>query len=82
MFSCCYLQALNELTKAFMPEPVFKYFCFWAPGFTWVYHIVKHDVWHKMAAGFIGWANSPFQIELGVASIGFGLVGKETLEEA
>jgi hypothetical protein len=28
-----------------------------------------------MAAKFIGWADSPFQIELGFASLGMGLIG-------
>jgi hypothetical protein len=65
----------NELTKAFVVEIIFKYFCLWAHGITWVYNGIVHVVWHKMAAGFIGWADSPFQIELGVASLGFGFIG-------
>ena len=28
-----------------------------------------------MAASFIGWADSPFQVEVGVASLGFGIMG-------
>src|SRR5262245_66010809 len=28
-----------------------------------------------MAAAFIGWADSPFQIELGFANLGLGLIG-------
>ena len=28
-----------------------------------------------MAAGFIGWADSPFQIELDFANLGLGLIG-------
>lgn len=28
-----------------------------------------------MTAGFIGWANSPFQLEVGYASLGFAVVG-------
>jgi hypothetical protein len=41
----------------------------------WVFNGVVHVVFHKMAAGFIGWEDSPFQIEVGVASLGFGFVG-------
>ena len=65
----------NQLTKDFVVETVFKYFCFWAHGVTWVYNGIIHVIFHKMAADLIGWADSPFQIELGVASIGFGLIG-------
>ncbi len=71
----------NELTKAFAVEAIFKYFCFWAHGITWVYNGVIHVVFHKMAAGFIGWADSPFQIEVGVASLGFGIVGLLALKK-
>jgi len=28
-----------------------------------------------MSASFIGWANSPFQLEVGFASLGFGVLG-------
>jgi len=65
----------NELTKAFVIEAFFRYYCFWALGICWVYNGIIHVVFHKMAAGFIGWADSPFQIEVGVASLGFGFVG-------
>jgi hypothetical protein len=65
----------NQLTKALVAELIFKYYCFWAQGICWTYNGIIHVVFHKMAAGFIGWADSPFQIEVGVASLGFGLVG-------
>jgi hypothetical protein len=71
----------NELTKAFVVEAIFKYFCFWAHGVTWVYNGVIHVVFHEMAAGFIGWADSPFQIEVGAASLGFGIVGLLALKK-
>jgi hypothetical protein len=65
----------NDLNKALVVELIFKYYCFWANGICWTYNGIIHVVFHKMAAGFIGWADSPFQIEVGVASLGFGLVG-------
>jgi len=71
----------NKLTKSFVVEAIFKYFCFWAQGVTWFYNGVIHVVFHKMAAGFIGWADSPFQIEVGVASLGFGIVGLLALKK-
>ena len=35
-------------------------------------------IWHKMAAQFIGWPDSPFQLEVGFASFGFGVIGLPT----
>jgi hypothetical protein len=34
-----------------------------------------HVFFGKLAAGFIGWEDSPFQLEVGFASLGFALVG-------
>jgi len=34
-----------------------------------------HVFFGDMAARFIGWANSPFQAEVGFASLGFSVVG-------
>jgi hypothetical protein len=34
-----------------------------------------HTVFHSTAAAFIGWDDSPFRLEVGYASLGFGLVG-------
>jgi hypothetical protein len=65
----------HELSKALVIELIFKYYCFWAQGICWSYNGVIHVVFHKMAAGFIGWADSPFQQEVGFASLGMGLIG-------
>jgi hypothetical protein len=34
-----------------------------------------HVFFGKLSAGFIGWADSPFQFEVGTASLGFAAVG-------
>jgi hypothetical protein len=34
-----------------------------------------HTLFGAMTARFIGWADSPFQTELGLASLGFAVVG-------
>jgi hypothetical protein len=70
----------TEATKAFIIEVIYKYYCFWALGVCYTYNGIIHIVFHEMAAGFIGWADSPFQIELGVASLGFGIVGLLSLK--
>jgi uncharacterized membrane protein len=72
----------GQLTKALIAELIFKYYCFWAQGICWTYNGVIHVIFHQMAAGFIGWADSPFQIEVGVASLGFGLVGLVAIKKS
>ncbi|ESR23305.1 DUF6790 family protein [Lutibaculum baratangense] len=39
------------------------------------YNFVMHVFFGDMAASFIGWQNSPFQAEVGFASLGFAVVG-------
>jgi hypothetical protein len=56
-------------------EKLFFWFIFFSIGAAYVYNGVLHIVWHEAAARFIGWADTPFQIELGFASLGLGLVG-------
>ncbi len=65
----------HRLTPAFIIEAFFKYYCFWAHGISWTYNAIMHTVFHEMAASFIGWEDSPFQLEVGFASLGFGIVG-------
>jgi hypothetical protein len=56
-------------------ESLFSYYCLWSLGICFCYNAVMHIVFHQMAAGFIGWADSPFQLEVGFASLGMGVVG-------
>lgn len=48
---------------------------FWAIGVFYFYNFVMHGLFGKMAADFIGWADSPFQFEVATASLGFSVVG-------
>jgi len=57
----------NVLSKALIVELILKYYCFFAQGVCWSYNGIIHIIFHKMAASFIGWADSPFQVEVGVA---------------
>ena len=45
-----------------------------AIGLNFFYNFVMHVFFADMAAKFIGWANSPFQAEVGYASLGFSAV--------
>ena len=65
----------ENLTASFTIEALLKYYCFWGYGITWTYNAVMHIVFHEMAAGFIGWEDSPFQLEVGYASLGYGVLG-------
>lgn len=62
-------------TRAQLVEAVVSYFMLFAIGITYFYNFVMHVFFGEMAARFIGWADSPFQTELGFASLGFAAVG-------
>lgn len=61
--------------KAFIAESLFKYYSLFAIGMTFIYNAIVHIYFHAMSARIIGWADSPFQTEVGTASLGFGVVG-------
>ncbi|MGC1784026.1 MAG: DUF6790 family protein [Acidobacteriaceae bacterium] len=55
-------------------EKTFAYFLLFPLGFSFLYNFIMHVFFGKMAASFIGWQNSPFQAEVGFASLGFAVV--------
>lgn len=62
-------------TRAAALESLLSYYCLFAIGFFYMYNFIMHVFFGEMAARFIGWPNSPFQLEVGFASLGFGVVG-------
>lgn len=56
-------------------EAIFAYFLLFPIGISFFYNFVMHVFYGDMAAQFIGWRNSPFQAEVGFASLGFAFVG-------
>ena len=56
-------------------EAVLAWFLFFSIGASFLYNAVFHIFFGDMAARFIGWENSPFQVEVGFASLGFAAVG-------
>ena len=60
---------------AVVVEALFSYFVLFSIGFSSLYNFVLHVFFGKLAAGFIGWEDSPFQFEVGFASLGFAVVG-------
>ena len=55
-------------------EKIFANFLLFALGISFFYNFVMHVFFGAMSARFIGWQNSPFQAEVGFASLGFAVV--------
>ncbi|WGJ15118.1 hypothetical protein QEV83_02070 [Methylocapsa sp. D3K7] len=56
-------------------EKLISWYIFFSIGLGNYYNFVIHAFFGEMAAKFIGWADSPFQFEVGAASLGFAVVG-------
>jgi len=56
-------------------ESLLVWFLFFSIGVSFFYNFVMHVFFGDMAASFIGWKQSPFQAEVGFASLGFAAVG-------
>ncbi|QJP15331.1 hypothetical protein G3545_17765 [Starkeya sp. ORNL1] len=76
------LFALAAIARAEKPvgtpliiEKLLAWHVFWVIGVGNFYNFVMHAFFGKMSAAFIGWADSPFQLEVGTASLGFAVVG-------
>lgn len=70
-----YLSKPRPRSRAQLVEALFSYFLLFSIGFSFLYNFVIHVFFGEMAARFIGWADSPFQTEVGFASLGFAAVG-------
>ena len=62
-------------STALIVEALFSYFLLFSIGFSNLYNFVLHVFFGRLAASFIGWEDSPFQLEVGFASLGFAVVG-------
>lgn len=69
------LRAQKPIAAPVMVEALLKWFLFFSVGVSFLYNAIMHTVYADMAAAFIGWSNSPFQYEVGFASLGFAAVG-------
>jgi hypothetical protein len=56
-------------------EDFFAYFLLFAIGVSFFYNFVAHVFFGEMVAKFIGWQPSPFQAEVGLASLGYSAIG-------
>ena len=67
--------ARQPRSSAVIVEALFSYFLLFSSAFANFYNFVLHVFFGKMSAAFIGWEDSPFQQEVGFASLGFGVLG-------
>ncbi len=69
------LRERKPRTAPIVVEALFFYFLMFSIGCSFLYNFVVHTFFGEMAARLIGWADSPFQAEVGFASLGFSAVG-------
>jgi hypothetical protein len=65
----------DGFTRANVAEELLAYFILFSVGVSFFYNFIFHVFFGELAAGFIGWPDSPFQAEVGYASLGFAAVG-------
>jgi hypothetical protein len=68
------LLSKKRRTAAIIVEALFFYFLMFSIGFGFLCNFILHTFFGALAARFIGWADSPFQAEVGFASLGFAAV--------
>lgn len=74
--SCfCILRARKSLSQEIVVDQLLKWFVLFSVGISYLMNAVFHTLLAEQTAKFIGWANSPFQLEVGFASLGFSIVG-------
>ena len=68
-------RAPGPLRREVVVEKLLAWHVFFAIGVAYLYNFVCHVFFGQFTAAFIGWAQSPFQLEVGTASLGFAIVG-------
>lgn len=68
-------RAPGPVRREVVVEKLLAWHVFFAIGVSYLYNFVCHVFFGRMTAAYIGWADSPFQFEVGAASLGFAAVG-------
>jgi hypothetical protein len=68
------VRAPRPLPPGAVAEALFAYYLLFALGASYLINFIMHVFFQDIASKFIGWAASPFETEVGFASLGFGLV--------
>ena len=69
------LNKAKPVTISAISEALFSYYLLFAIGINNLINFIFHVFFGDIAAKFIGWENSPFQAEVGFASLGGGIAG-------
>ena len=69
------LRKPRPISQATIVEAFFSWFLFFSIGCSFFYNFIMHSFFGEIAASFIGWSQSPFQFEVGTASLGYAVVG-------
>jgi hypothetical protein len=69
------MRAPRPVRGALAIEKLLASYVFFNIGLMFLVNFVFHVFFGQMAAAFIGWADSPFQFEVGTASLGFSIAG-------
>ncbi len=62
-------------SREILVEALTAYFFLFSIGISYLYNFVMHVFFAGFTAAYIGWADSPFQYEVGFASLGIGVAG-------
>jgi hypothetical protein len=68
-------RAPRPVTRTVVVDKLLSWYVFFTIGVLYLVNFVFHVFFGQMAAAFIGWADSPFQFEVGTASLGFAFAG-------
>jgi hypothetical protein len=65
----------DGFTRANGAEELLAYFILFSVAISFFYNFIFHVFFGELAASYIGWPDSPFQAEVGYASLGFAAIG-------
>jgi hypothetical protein len=68
-------RSARPIDRPLVVEKLLRWYVFFSIGIDNFYNFIMHVFFGRMSAAFIGWADSPFQFEVGTASLGFAAVG-------
>ena len=65
----------KPLSNFTIVDVLFSYYLLFSIGINYLVNFILHVFFGDTIARFIGWENSPFQLEVGFASLGFAVIG-------
>jgi hypothetical protein len=68
-------RAPRPVSTAIIVDKLLAWYVFFNIAIIYLVNFIFHVFFGPMAAAFIGWSDSPFQFEVGTASLGFSVAG-------